>query len=91
MIYNRLGTEGFMPLEQVLKANYQTEKVDIWSIGVILLEFLTSKHTIFKNLRIRKEKNSPEILEYAFGYIYELCCIFGTKEVKAAARLYGKI
>lgn len=79
-----------MPLEQVLKKESQSYEVDIWSAGAILLEFLTSKHTIFKNMRLKREKGSQEQVEYAIGFIFQLASIFGRKKVKEAALLCGK-
>ena len=69
-----------MPIEQILKADDQTNSVDIWSCGVIFLEFLTSRHIIFKNMRYKTPRGEP--VEYFFGYFYELALLFGQEEVQ---------
>ena len=77
-----------MPLEQVLRKKYQSYEIDIWSAGAIFLEFLTSKHVLFKNLRFLKEFQK-EPVEYATSLVYELASIYGTKEVKEILEVCG--
>jgi len=89
---NKIGTEGFMPPEQVLKKERQSYGVDIWSAGVIFLEFLTAKHTLFKNLRLRREKQGnqqQEPVEYCISLLCCLALIFGKKKVLDMARQCG--
>ena len=82
-----VGTEGFMPLEQVLKKEKQGYGVDIWSAGVIFLEFLTGKQQIFRNLRLKKQESGFH--RYAGGFTCSLAKIFGKKKIAEAVKDSG--
>jgi len=91
----KIGTEGFMSLDQLMMADYQSHEVDLWSAGVIFLEFLVRKHPFFRNPRIRKEKrkgkgNEKELVEveYLLIYLVELSLLFGKKLVKKVAESF---
>jgi len=90
---NKIGTEGFMSPEQVLKKDKQSYGVDIWSAGVVFLEFLTGKHTLFKNLRLKKEKcekqQQRQPVEYVIGFLCSLALVFGTNKVLDVAHQSG--
>ena len=36
---NKIGTESFMPLESILRYSHQGYAVDMWAVGVIMLQF----------------------------------------------------
>ncbi|KAI8887891.1 kinase-like protein [Backusella circina FSU 941] len=44
---NRAGTKGFRAPEILLRVVHQTVAIDIWSVGVILLSFLTGRYPFF--------------------------------------------
>lgn len=50
--------------------------VDIWAVGVIFLSLLSGHYPIFK---------ASDDLEA----LSQIICIFGSEEVKAAAKAYG--
>jgi len=80
-----------MPPEQVLKKSSQSYGVDMWSAGIVLLEFLTSRHTLLKNLKFKRERSdNPTPLEYSMGFLCTLAVIFGTKKVEEICHLSGK-
>eukprot|EP01017_Pseudomicrothorax_dubius_P041359 TRINITY_DN6608_c0_g1_i3.p1 TRINITY_DN6608_c0_g1~~TRINITY_DN6608_c0_g1_i3.p1 ORF type:complete len:297 (+),score=44.36 TRINITY_DN6608_c0_g1_i3:123-1013(+) len=85
---NKIGTEGFMPLESILYASRQSYSVDSWAIGIIFLELLSKKHPFFHNLRLITGKKHP-IQVYYLAYILELVQVFGSETVRSAAKDFG--
>lgn len=75
---NRAGTRGFRAPEVLFKCPAQTTKIDIWSVGVILLTFLGRRFPFF---------NSIDDVDA----MIEMASIFGTRRMKAAAQLHGQI
>ena len=75
---NRAGTRGFRAPEVLLKCTAQTVLIDVWSVGIILLTFLSKRFPFF---------HSADDID-AF---IELCCIFGKKRMKEAAILHGQV
>lgn len=73
---NRAGTRGFRAPEVLMKCGSQTTKIDIWSVGVILLSFLSRRFPIFQSL-----DDTDSLLE--------LCTIFGWKNLRKCAALHG--
>ncbi|SCU93815.1 LAMI_0E15676g1_1 [Lachancea mirantina] len=73
---NRAGTRGFRAPEVLLKCSNQNTKIDIWSVGVILLSFLSRRFPMFQSL-----DDTDSLLE--------LCCVFGWKKMKKCAALHG--
>ncbi|SCU82959.1 LANO_0B07954g1_1 [Lachancea nothofagi CBS 11611] len=73
---NRAGTRGFRAPEVLMKCSNQSTKIDIWSVGVILLSFLARRFPMFQSL-----DDTDSLLE--------LCCVFGTKRMKKCAALHG--
>ncbi|CCF58828.1 hypothetical protein KAFR_0F02310 [Kazachstania africana CBS 2517] len=73
---NRAGTRGFRAPEVLMKCGSQTTKIDIWSVGVILLSFLSRRFPIFQSL-----DDTDSLLE--------LCAIFGWKTIRKCASLHG--
>lgn len=73
---NRAGTRGFRAPEVLMKCGAQTTKIDIWSVGVILLSFLGRRFPMFQSL-----DDTDSLLE--------LCTIFGWKTLKKCANLHG--
>ncbi|KAI9202648.1 kinase-like domain-containing protein [Polychytrium aggregatum] len=69
---NRAGTRGFRAPEVLLKVVYQTTALDIWSVGVIILSFMTGIYPFFQS------KSDEEAL-------LEIALLFGKKEMAAAA------
>ncbi|KAI7905669.1 kinase-like domain-containing protein [Cokeromyces recurvatus] len=74
---NRAGTRGFRAPEVLFRVTRQTCAIDVWSAGVVLLCFLTSRYPFFL------------ASEEAEGII-EFCQIFGLKEMKACAEHNGR-
>lgn len=73
---NRAGTRGFRAPEVLMKCSSQTTKIDIWSVGVILLSFLARRFPMFQSL-----DDTDSLLE--------LCAIFGWKNIRSCAALHG--
>lgn len=73
---NRAGTRGFRAPEVLFKCTEQTTKIDIWSVGVILLTILSRRFPFF---------NSADDVEA----MIEIATIFGSKRMKAAGQLHG--
>lgn len=73
---NRAGTRGFRAPEVLMKCSQQSTKIDIWSVGVILLSFLSRRFPMFQSL-----DDTDSLLE--------LCCVFGWKKIKNCATLHG--
>ncbi|KJR87535.1 cell division control protein 7 [Sporothrix schenckii 1099-18] len=73
---NRAGTRGFRAPEVLFKCTEQTTKIDIWSVGVILLTLLSRRFPFF---------NSADDVEA----MIEIATIFGSKRMKIAGQLHG--
>ncbi|KAL8874562.1 MAG: hypothetical protein Q9198_006872, partial [Flavoplaca austrocitrina] len=75
---NRAGTRGFRAPEVLLKCTAQTTKIDIWSVGVILLTILCQRFPFF---------NSADDVDA----LIEIASIFGQRRIKACAQVHGTI
>ncbi|KAJ5885304.1 hypothetical protein N7495_009814 [Penicillium taxi] len=75
---NRAGTRGFRAPEVLLKCTSQTTKIDMWSVGVILLTLLGRRFPFF---------NSADDVDA----MIEMSSIFGTRRMKVAAGMHGQI
>ncbi len=75
---NRAGTRGFRAPEVLFKYAFQTEKLDMWSIGVILLCILSVQYPFFL---------STEDID---GLI-EIGVLFGHSEMRKAASRFGRV
>ncbi|OIW26225.1 kinase-like protein [Coniochaeta ligniaria NRRL 30616] len=73
---NRAGTRGFRAPEVLFKCTEQTTKIDIWSVGVILLTIMSRRFPFF---------NSADDVEA----MIEIATIFGQKRMRAAGQLHG--
>lgn len=73
---NRAGTRGFRAPEVLFKCTEQTTKIDIWSVGVILLTILSKRFPFF---------NSADDVEA----MIEIATIFGREKMKEAGKLHG--
>lgn len=73
---NRAGTRGFRAPEVLFKCTEQTTKIDIWSVGVVLLTLLSRRFPFF---------NSADDVEA----MIEIATIFGSKRMKIAGQLHG--
>lgn len=75
---NRAGTRGFRAPEVLFKCLSQTRKIDIWSAGVILLEFFTRRFTFFSSA-----DDSEAVIE--------LATLFGKRIMERCANLHGSV
>ncbi|KAI4199516.1 MAG: hypothetical protein LQ350_004582 [Teloschistes chrysophthalmus] len=75
---NRAGTRGFRAPEVLLKCTAQTTKIDIWSVGVILLTVLCQRFPFF---------NSADDVDA----LIEIASIFGQKQMRNCALLHGAV
>ncbi|KAL8840566.1 MAG: hypothetical protein Q9170_001252 [Blastenia crenularia] len=75
---NRAGTRGFRAPEVLFKCTAQTTKIDIWSVGVILLTILCQRFPFF---------NSADDIDA----LIEIASIFGQRRMKACAWLHGTV
>ncbi|KAJ2376582.1 Cell division control protein 7 [Coemansia sp. RSA 2607] len=74
---NRAGTRGFRAPEVLLKVPRQTVAIDIWSVGVILLCFLTRRFPFFQST------DDTEAL-------LEIAVLYGRLEMERAAVALGR-
>ncbi|KAJ5726466.1 uncharacterized protein N7483_007823 [Penicillium malachiteum] len=75
---NRAGTRGFRAPEVLFKCTSQTTKIDMWSVGVILLTLLGRRFPFF---------NSADDIDA----MIEMSSIFGTRRMKTVAAMHGQI
>ncbi|KAH6614676.1 kinase-like domain-containing protein [Chaetomium sp. MPI-SDFR-AT-0129] len=73
---NRAGTRGFRAPEVLFKCTEQSTKIDVWSVGVILLTILSRRFPFF---------NSADDVEA----MIEIATIFGRQRMQHAALLHG--
>lgn len=74
---SRAGTRGFRAPEVLLAVANQSCKIDIWSVGVILLSILTQRYPFFK---------SPDDLTS----LVEISVILGTDRLRQSALKLGR-
>ncbi|KAI6130273.1 kinase-like protein [Pisolithus croceorrhizus] len=74
---NRAGTRGFRAPEVLLKCGQQSGAVDVWSAGMILLFFLTSKFPLFQ---------SSDDIEA----LMEIATIIGRQRIERTALLHSR-
>ncbi|GAA5852627.1 hypothetical protein JCM3766R1_000063 [Sporobolomyces carnicolor] len=74
---NRAGTRGFRAPEVLLKCPDQTVALDIWSVGIILLCFLTRRFPFF---------NSND----DFEALAEITAIFGKRKMERCAAVHNR-
>lgn len=73
---NRYGTRGFLAPETMLNYRYQTHKVDIWAVGIILLIFFAKRLSpLVLNKRLSKI-NVQSIFDF-----YPILALFDRDEV----------
>ncbi|KAK9460036.1 kinase-like domain-containing protein [Lipomyces oligophaga] len=75
---NRAGTRGFRAPEVLLKCMNQTTKIDIWSVGVIILCFLSKRFPFFQS--------SDDI-----DAMIEIGTMAGRHKMSSCARLHGAL
>jgi cell division control protein 7 len=75
---NRAGTRGFRAPEVLFKCTSQTTKIDVWSVGVILLTILAQRFPFF---------NSTDDVDA----MIEISSIFGKRRMYACALLHGTV
>ncbi|KAI4109229.1 MAG: hypothetical protein L6R37_000660 [Teloschistes peruensis] len=75
---NRAGTRGFRAPEVLLKCTAQTTKIDVWSVGVILLTVLCQRFPFF---------NSADDVDA----LIEIASIFGQKQMRNCALQHGAV
>ncbi|KAL1762399.1 kinase-like protein [Schizophyllum commune] len=74
---NRAGTRGFRAPEVLLKCTDQTGAIDVWSVGTILLFFLTGKFPIFQS------SDDTEAL-------MEIAAVIGKQKMEKVAALHSR-
>ncbi|KAF8936265.1 hypothetical protein BGZ58_004403 [Dissophora ornata] len=74
---NRAGTKGFRAPEVLFRHVCQTVALDIWSVGVILIAFLTGRFPFF---------NSDHEVEA----LLEIAVLFGQREMKKVAATFDR-
>ncbi|KAL1739650.1 kinase-like domain-containing protein, partial [Schizophyllum fasciatum] len=74
---NRAGTRGFRAPEVLLKCSDQSGAIDVWSVGTILLFFLTGKFPIFQS------SDDTEAL-------MEIAAVIGKQKMERVAALHSR-
>ncbi|EFE29607.1 cell cycle protein kinase, putative [Trichophyton benhamiae CBS 112371] len=75
---NRAGTRGFRAPEVLFKCTSQTTKLDVWSVGVILLTFLARRFPFFHSM-----DDADALIEIA--------SIFGKNKMQLTAAEHGLV
>ena len=75
---NRAGTRGFRAPEVLFKCTDQSTKIDVWSVGVILLTILGRRFPFF---------NSTDDIDATI----EIASIFGKRRMEQCALLHGAV
>lgn len=73
----RAGTSGYRAPEVLLRYQYQTTAIDVWSAGVIFLSLLSGKYPFFKS--------NDDLTA-----MIQISLLFGSKHCKEAAKHMGK-
>ena len=73
----RAGTRGFIAPEVLFRHQNQSKKIDMWSMGTILLSILTKQYPFF----LSTENNTG---------LAEIAIIFGNSEMRKVAKFYGQ-
>ncbi|KAF9763158.1 putative cell division control protein 7 like protein 1 [Nosema granulosis] len=74
---HRAGTRGFRAPEVLFRYQYQTKALDMWSVGVMFLTVLCTQYPFFYS--------ADDI-----DGLVEIATIFGHKEMRKAAKHYGR-
>ena len=75
---NKVGTESFVPLETILEIKGQDYSSDMWPVGIIFLQLISKRYTIFSNLKIPMDRAKVKTRNtYFISFILELAIIFG--------------
>lgn len=77
MVTLRGGTRGYRAPEVLFKAPYQTNAVDVWSAGVILLTIITRRYPFF-------------IADDDLTNLCEISCIIDYRKIQEAAKKCGR-
>ena len=75
---NRAGTRGFRAPEVLFKCSSQSTKIDVWSVGVILLTMMGRRFPFF---------NSTDDIDATI----EIASIFGRRRMSQCALMHGAI
>ena len=87
---NKIGTEAYMPLESLLRMDKQGFSVDVWSVGVILLQIVTKKYSLFHNVTFAKPLSTkPKKYNRIVSFILELSLLFGTDAIISLLNEFG--
>ena len=88
---HKIGTEVYAPLEVLLKVQKQGFEVDMWSAGVILLQFLSRKYTFFHSLKLmRRVQEEHQKNRFLVSFIMELAVIFGKEKIEKTLEKFSK-
>jgi len=82
-LIHRIGTRGFLAPEIIFNSKIQTNAVDIWAAGVILLAFGTKRMPVFNLNKFSKIKDE------AIKEIVPLLIVFGTDKIIQIAQKYS--
>lgn len=84
-LFRKSGTRGFMAPEMIFNWNLQDTKVDVWSIGVILLSLVVKKYPLLNmnKFSVIKDDNLKEICL--------LVLLFGKTKVSLLSQMCGKM
>ena len=75
---NRAGTRGFRAPEVLFKCSSQSTKIDVWSVGVVLLTMMGRRFPFF---------NSTDDIDATI----EIASIFGRRRMAQCALMHGAI
>ena len=80
---NKVGTESFVPLETIMEVKGQDYPSDMWPVGIILLQFISKRYTVFSNLKIPMDQATTKTKStYYISFILELAIVFGEDRVR---------
>ncbi len=89
---HKIGTEIYAPLEALLKIEHQSFEVDMWSVGIILLQFLSRKYTFFHSLKLmRRVQEEHQKNRFLVSFIMELAVLFGKEKLQTILEKFSNL
>ena len=83
---NKFGTDGYMPLETILKSTCQGFAVDVWAAGVIFLQLQVRKTSIFNQTNLlcyeKTTGKAQKIGNHFVELIILLALVFRPKDIE---------
>lgn len=90
---NKFGTEGYMPLETMLMYDAQSDKIDVWAVGVVFLQLVLKKQFVFNNMNLfmyNKDQNRIQKMDNPLAqFVLQLANLYNPLEIKSTCNQMG--